>query len=247
VSTERAPDLAAGRHAAWAFLAVMVLVAALVRIDVDVPLVGHLGAALVAVTFLYAPSVVAWRRREDLVDYGFRLAPVGRGLGIAAVFVLGVLPLFVAGYVLFFHQVCGRGALAHLAPPGVCLRWIGWAGAHVRHLGWDSVEFVLVQVVVVALTEELFFRGCLLELLERRFPPKRRILGGGVGLALVLSSAAFAVVHIPKYGDVRELVKFFPGLLFGWMRSATGSILPSTIAHASSNIVIRALEVTLFR
>ena len=103
MSTERAPDLAAGRHAAWAFLAVMALVAALVRIDVDVPLVGHLGAALVAVTFLYAPSVIAWRRREDLADYGFRLAPVGRGLAIAAAFVLGVLPLFVAGYVLFFR------------------------------------------------------------------------------------------------------------------------------------------------
>ena len=81
---------------------------------------------------------------------------------------------------------------------------------------------------MVALPEELFFRGFLLGLLEQRFPPKRRILGGGVGLALVISAATFALIHLPKDGDPRALATFFPGLLFGWMRSATGSILAST-------------------
>ena len=56
---------------------------------------------------------------------------------------------------------------------------------------------------VVALPEELFFRGMLLRLLEQRFPPKRRFLGGGIGVALVLSAAAFALIHLPKDGDPR--------------------------------------------
>jgi membrane protease YdiL (CAAX protease family) len=99
-----------------------------------------------------------------------------------------------------------------------------------------------VQLVVVALPEELFFRGFLLGLLERRFPPKRRVLGGGIGLALVLSALAFALIHLPKDGDPRALATFFPGLLFGWMRSATGSILASTLTHAGSNIVVKMLD-----
>jgi membrane protease YdiL (CAAX protease family) len=80
-------------------------------------------------------------------------------------------------------------------------------------------------------------------MLERRFPPKRRILGGGVGLALVISAAMFALIHLPKEGyDPRQLATFFPGLLFGWMRSSTRSILASTVTHAGSNILVHLLD-----
>ena len=63
----------------------------------------------------------------------------------------------------------------------------------------------------------------------------------------MLSAAAFAIVHLPKEGDPRALAVFFPGLLFGWMRSATGSILAGTVTHGCSNILIRILELSLLR
>jgi uncharacterized protein len=233
----------AGRHALWAYAATAAAVAALVRIDVDVPLVGHLGSALVAVILLYAPVGVAWARREDLADYGFHVAPLGRGLRLGAGYVLLVFPFFVAGFFAFYEVVCAPGqGLRELAPPGTCEAYRGLAGVRAPALTWDLAQFVAVQVVVVALPEELFFRGCLHELLERRFPPARRLLGGGIGLALVLSSLAFALIHLPKHGDPRALATFFPGMVFGWMRSATGSILAPVIAHASSNVLIRVLE-----
>jgi membrane protease YdiL (CAAX protease family) len=231
------------RHAAIAFAVVLVLVAALVRIDYDVPLIGHLGSALVAVAFLYAPSVVAWRRGEDIEAYGFHARPIGRGLAYAFGALVIIVPLFVAGYYLFYDVICSS-SLRTLAPGGACLRVVA---RHWPHLDGAFAEFVAVQAIVVALPEELFFRGCLLGLLEKRFPPRRRILGGGVGIALVLSAAAFALIHLPKDGDPRALATFFPGLLFGWMRSATGSILASTVAHASSNILIRVLDLSLLR
>ncbi len=62
---------------------------------------------------------------------------------------------------------------------------------------------------------------------------------------MVLTAAAFALIHLPKESDPRALATFFPGLLFCWMRSATGSILASTVTHAGSNILIRFLELTL--
>jgi membrane protease YdiL (CAAX protease family) len=234
-----------GIHALWAYAVTAALVAGLVRINVDVPMIGHLGSALVAVTLLYAPVIVAWRRKEDLADYGFRTDPLGRGIKLGVGYVLLIFPIFVLGYFAFYEIVCApqfRDTLRQLAPVGSCKQYLGLAGLHAPAITWELVQFVAVQVVVVALPEELFFRGCLHELLERRFPPTRRWLGGGIGLALLLSSAAFALIHLPKDGDPRALATFFPGLVFGWMRSATGSILAPVIAHASSNILIRVLD-----
>jgi len=236
---------AAGRDALYAYLAIAVLVSAVVRIDVTLPGIGHLGSALVAVVLLYTPVVVGWRRGEDLVQYGFHAQPIGKNLWILAIVLGVILPLFAAGYVGFYEIVCDSPSLRALAPPGACLGWRGdW---HLPHLTGSFLEFCAVQVVVVALPEELCFRGCLLGLLERRFPPRRRLLGGGVGLALVLSAAAFALIHLPKQGDPRALATFFPGLLFGWMRSATGSIAGSVAAHAASNIWVRTLDLTFLR
>ena len=248
-------DRKAGRDALIAWAVVAVLVAVLVQIDVKLPAIGHLGSALVAVVFIYMPVVVAWRRKEDLDDYGFHWEPVRRGLVIAAVAILAVFPVFVVGYLAFYEIACGSELLSNLVPRGMCARYGGLDALHVPDLAWFApagagvltAEFAAVQLVVVALPEELFFRGMLHELLERRFPPARRVLGGGIGLALVLSSLAFAMIHLPKDGDPRALATFFPGLLFGWMRSATGSILAPTLTHAASNILVRFLELAVLR
>ena len=235
------------RVAGLTWLVVAILVTACMQIHAKLPGIGDVGSALVAVLFLYAPVVVAWKRDEDLDDYGFHFAPVKRGLLTAAAAIAVIFPLFALGYFAFYEVACHSELLAHLVPRNMCSQYSGLAGIHVPHLILDDGEFVLVQFVVVALTEELFFRGFMLKLLEEKWPPKRRILGGGVGLALVLQAAAFAIIHLPKDHDPRALAVFFPGLLFGWMRSATGSILASTVTHGASNILIRLLDLTVLR
>jgi membrane protease YdiL (CAAX protease family) len=241
------PDLVAGRHALWTWIVVAILVTALVQIDITLVAIGHLGSALIAVVFLYAPMIVGRRRGEDLVDFGFVAAPIKKGLVLAGLAILIIFPIFIVGYFAFYEVGCEQPFIRDLVPGGMCAKYIGLDRVHAPELTWSLAEFCAVQVVVVALPEELFFRGFLLGLLERRFPPKRRILGGGIGLALVISAAAFAIIHLPKDGDPRALATFFPGLLFGWMRSATGSIMASTIAHASSNILIRFLDLAAQR
>jgi len=232
----------AGRDALIAWAVVAVLVLGFVQIKTTLPLVGNIGAALVAVLFLYTPVIVAKLRKEDLDDYAFHAEPIARGLKFAAVAILLIFPIFVVGYIGFYEVACKSDLLAHLVPRGMCVKYGGLANLHPPRLDASFLEFCALQLVVVALPEELFFRGFLLGLLEKRFPPRRRFLGGGVGLALVLSAAAFAIVHIPKDGDPRALATFFPGLLFGWMRSATSSILAGTVTHAGSNILIKLLE-----
>jgi membrane protease YdiL (CAAX protease family) len=240
-------DRKALRDALWAYAAVLALVAASVRIDVTVAFVGHVGSALVAVVLLYAPVFVGWRRGEDLHQYGFRLDPVRRGLAFGLGVPLIIFPLFALAYLGFYELVCDTEALRALAPPSACRSFQGFEHIHAPRLDLDFAQFALVQLVVVALPEELFFRGCLLHLLERALPPKRRLLGGGVGWALVITAAMFALVHLPREGDPRTLATFFPGLLFGWMRSATGSILAPVMAHAASNVFIRLLDQMVLR
>jgi membrane protease YdiL (CAAX protease family) len=246
VPESRISEVHAGRDAVIAWAVVAVLVTGLVHINIRLPGIGHLGSAFVAVLFLYAPVFFAWRRKEELDHYGFHAEPIARGLATAGTAMAVIFPVFMLGYFAFYEIACNSDLLAHLVPRGMCSRY-GGLTIHAPALTWDLGEFCLVQLVVVALPEELFFRGFLLGLLERRFPPKRRILGGGVGLALVLSAAAFAIIHLPKDGDPRALATFFPGLLFGWMRSATGSVLASTLTHAGSNILIRFLDLMVLR
>ena len=236
-------DVRAGRDALIAWAVVAALVAVLVNINVELPAIGHVGSALVAVVFLYAPVFWAWRRHEDLDDYGFHAQPIKRGLVTAAVAGGIVFPLFVIAYLAFYEVACHSNLLAHLVPRNLCSSYVGLSRIHAPELDGKLLEWCAVQLIVVALPEELFFRGFLLEMLERRFPPKRRILGGGVGLALVISAAMFALIHLPKEGyDPRQLATFFPGLLFGWMRSSTRSILASTVTHAGSNILVHLLD-----
>lgn len=250
--SDRSTDL---RDATLAFCGVGVLVTGLVQINVSLPAVGNLGSALVAVLFLYVPVWFAWRRKEDLDHYGFHAEPVKRGLITAAIAIAIIFPIFVVGYLAFYEIACKSDLLSNLVPRGMCGRYGGLDAIHAPHVSLLatpasqtlSLEFCAVQLIVVALPEELFFRGFLLRLLEQRFPPKRRVLGGGIGLALVLSAAAFALIHLPKDGDPRALATFFPGLLFGWMRSATGSILASTVTHAGSNILVRILDLAAQR
>ena len=164
-----------------------------------------------------------------------------------------IAPVFALGYFAFYEVACNSSLLEHLVPRGMCSHYGGLGAIHLPKLEWNPLvkdgfsQFCLLQWLVVALPEELFFRGFLLKLLEQRFPPKRRIMGGGVGLALVISAAAFALIHLPKDGDPRALATFFPGLLFGWMRSATGSIMASTITHGASNILVRLLDLIVQR
>jgi hypothetical protein len=241
----------AGRDALIAWLVVAALTTVLVRIPLTLPWVGHVGSAAISVLFLYAPMVIAHRRREDLDNYGLHIAPGKRGLAYAGLGMAVIFPLFVGGFLAFYTLACDSSLLAHVVPAGTCAGYHGLAGIHAPHLVWNPLpddrftKFCAMQWIVVALPEELFFRGFLLHLLEQRFPPKRRFLGGGIGWALVLSAAAFAIVHVPRQGDPRQLAVFFPGLLFGWMRSATGSILASTITHGASNILIHVLELSV--
>lgn len=224
------------------------LVFAILRVGFAVPAFASSVPVAIAAVFLGIPAIWAWRRGEDLGHWGLGFGQVRRTLVITAAVVGVVFPLFLLGYGLFYQAVCApdAGALRQLAYPGQCARFVGWEALAHPQLPAGIWQELLAQVVVVAIPEELFFRGWMLARLEQVWPPRRRVWGGGIGLGLVVSSACFAIGHVFADGDPLRLAVFFPGLLFGWMRSASGAIAAGVICHALSNLLVAGLHRTFF-
>jgi len=234
---QRAPPEGAIREALAAFFIATLLVALLAH--VPIAFVSTNLHAFVAAIFLFLPQLVL-RRRGDLEAYGFVAEPIGLGLRLAAACIFGVLPLFVVGFYAW-----NRFACVHLPSlvPGTC-----WQLLHPRFRVPDGLPMlVLAQLVVVALPEELFFRGYLMGRLEDALPPTRTLWGAKVGWAWILQSLLFGLGHFLVRFDPLMLTRAIPGLLFGWLFARTRSILAGTIFHAACNVLVEILAVTFFQ
>jgi Predicted metal-dependent membrane protease len=82
---------------------------------------------------------------------------------------------------------------------------------------------LLLLAVLAPLVEELVFRGLLYGWLAGRW---------GKNVGWIVSSLAFAAAH----AEPAHIVLVLPlGLLFGWLRQRTDSLLPSLVAHIANN------------
>jgi len=92
----------------------------------------------------------------------------------------------------------------------------------VRDLNQLALSLLLLAVLA-PLVEELVFRGLLYGWVAGRW---------GKNVGWIVSSIAFAAAHT----EPAHIVLVFPlGLLFGWLRQRTDSLLPSLVAHIANN------------
>jgi len=95
---------------------------------------------------------------------------------------------------------------------------------------WPTlVSLILWQPLI----EELLFRGVLQGEL-RRFP-RLRTGWFGVSPANCLAALAFATVHLINHPPLWAAATVVPGLVFGWSRDRSGSVLPAMLLHAAFN------------
>jgi membrane protease YdiL (CAAX protease family) len=85
----------------------------------------------------------------------------------------------------------------------------------------------LAATALAAVAEEALFRRLLYGTLARFGPP----------VAVVLSAAAFAAIHVPAYGTAALWVDFGAGLLLGWQRWASGGWTAPAATHVAANIL----------
>ena len=233
------------REPVLAFLAVTAVAAGLFWTAKAVPFLRHNLQAAIAILFFYAPVVVG-RLQDRPFDFragGLTLQPIRRGAVVFLGAIAVTFPLFIAGFFAFYGTVCGATAeLGGLCPT---TGWAGLGGGHL-HLPPSFLLLAANQVLVVALPEEVFFRGYLLPRLEVTWPPTRRLAAAPVGTALLLASALFALGHVLVDFNPQRLAVFFPGLVFGWMRARTGSLAAGTAYHASCNLLSEILHASFF-
>ncbi|MGH2727344.1 MAG: lysostaphin resistance A-like protein [Actinomycetota bacterium] len=87
---------------------------------------------------------------------------------------------------------------------------------------------VLGAGIVAGVAEEAFFR----RLVYAGF------LRWGVPVALAVSSASFAIVHVVVWGWRAVPVDLAAGVLLGWQRLVTGSWTAPAVTHAAANVVM---------
>jgi hypothetical protein len=112
------------------------------------------------------------------------------------------------------------------------------------------LEALLYQLVVVAVAEELAFRGVLQGAIDRLAPGGVRILGAGLGWGALVSLATFSLGHMLRVQLEPLQVSFaFHGALFNaavfvWLRAYTGSIWPAVALHGlwnGHNVIVKEI------
>jgi membrane protease YdiL (CAAX protease family) len=189
-------------------------------------LVPEWSSLAIALAFLYLPFLAVRSGPSPFDRYGLVLAHWRRALAVAGLTALVVFPLFAWGAHAAWHLLLGW-------------RWEPAAARLGDASFWAS--FAATQVLMVALPEEFFFRGFLQGELDSRWPARFRFLGASVGPGLFAAAALFALGHLATQPSPTRLLVFFPGLLFGWLKARTGTLLAPIAFHAASNLLMELL------
>ncbi|MFO0664775.1 MAG: MrtC family glutamic-type intramembrane protease [Polyangiaceae bacterium] len=196
----------------------------------------------IAGVFLLATWFFVWRKPDAVVErHGLTLGgivlpntPYGttarRGL-VALAWALGaalvVFGPFFLGFKVYWTKLGFLSPAAHFNFPWTPKRFASDAAA---------------QVLMVALPEEAFYRGFLQTRLTALFSGARTLSDIREGskwataLAIVLTSAIFAVGHFITIHHVQRLAVFFPSLVFGLLRTRTRGIGAPILFHAFCNL-----------
>jgi uncharacterized protein len=229
-----------------AFAIVIAVAAGLYWAGRSVGFVQQIMHGVIACMFLVGPQIAARLSGQAFDDRaaGITLAPIAPSLRVLGLAILVTWPAFILGFFVYYGSLCPTFGILHMIAP-ICSHWRGLAG---MHLGLPEGFLVLAisQILIVAIPEEVFFRGYLMSRFEARFPSRRRLWGAAVGWPLLFTSGLFAMGHFLVDFQPARLAVFFPALAFGWMRSRSGSVAAGAVFHALCNLLSEVLHDSFF-
>jgi hypothetical protein len=171
---------------------------------------------LVAVVLIYVPVVIAKWNGESLSYLDRSRKQWSTSLKLALLVSAIILPPFLLLNHLWQMMVYG----------------LSFHPRAVIGLAWVLVD----QLFLVAIPEEIFFRGWLQSRFNRLYPAKWNIFGVRLGWAWLLTAVLFAIAHSLVTYEWWHFAIFFPALVFGWMREKTGTIVSSSLFHCFCNL-----------
>jgi len=193
-------------------VACLAVVAVAVGVHTPFLQTGGRAAILAAAIFLYLPAAFVWKSNRP-EKYGLALGNIKKSSLETLLLAVAVSAPF---YLLFFA----------LFPPQ------GWTGV----LSGNIFKLILIQLAVVAFPEEFFFRGWVQSELDEAWGRRWKLPGARLGPGWLVASLLFMAAHVAVEPTVMRTLVFFPGLLFGWLRARTSSVLYPTLLHAVFNI-----------
>jgi membrane protease YdiL (CAAX protease family) len=99
----------------------------------------------------------------------------------------------------------------------------------------DGFVLLVVALILAGICEEFTFRGFLQTSINRKYP---------FWISLLVSSFAFGILHFdPQL--VYTLAAFMTGLLLGYLYKRWDSYVVPVAAHASMNLIVLAISVSL--
>lgn len=207
-------------------------------------------ATLFAGLFLFLPTELLRYRKENFSDYGLTWGSLRQGLTYFSILSLVCFPCFcIAGYG-YYRVLCPAAPRIPWMPRNLVEFCRYYRPHRPSWSGFDSIvnlaRMTLIQLLVVALPEEYFFRGYLQTRIQTLWPSRIHWHGIEFGNAIWIAALLFSIGHLMMDLDFLRLAVFFPALLFGWLRQETQSIFAGVLFHASSNLVSDGLHRVLF-
>jgi len=189
--------------------------------------------ALTLVAFLYTPIFILWLQGKGSDDFGFSLQhffEISKHLKV-----LGLACLFTfVPFMLGFHvwQVVFKNQVFEFSQHPSAI-WF--------------LKILAVQILLVALPEEFFFRGYFQSrmghlpfLAKHKLHLWGAVIEGGWG-NLLITNLYFATVHLINTPNPFRLLTFFPGLMFSFLWARTRNLAVPIVYHALSNVLLFAL------
>lgn len=201
----------------WIWLGVILCLHVLSRLGAMVPDLQTVFVLMNAALLMYTPLLLNWKNQKRIAYLDWRWSQVVRDL----------LLYIVVSLMVFFPYALG----AHFYE--TLLFGKSWQGLKLAGF-W---LYFFNQIVLVALPEEIFFRGFMEDALTQALPPKSKFLGAPFGWAMVVNGLIFAFSHSLIAFQWWHFSIFFPSLLFSWLRQKTKTIWVAALFHASCNCV----------
>jgi len=178
------------------------------------PVIRANAGGIVAAGFILIVIFVSLIRKENLAEYGLRFDHWKSEILLVISLCIIIFPIYILGFKIYWQP-----------PSPFALRF-----------AINPIFFVMNHFLVVAIPEELLFRGIIQQRLGLLFKKRINLPGFSLGMHIPVASFLFALGHLASNPNPARLATFFPALIFGCLKERRGTLIGCTLFHALCNI-----------